>query len=1703
MLLTVVLAGLCVAGLFFFNRAAAPPAKILPLTGASEPDYGAIMSTVTEDALRGDIESLCKAESRFSGTPGCAAAGDLIRDKLRAMGYNALEQPFRLTTPTTQHASILDETGREMSGLRLYPLLPNWFRTATTPPDGLTGRVYAGAEGLAREFRGVNLRGNIALLPIGVSWNTVAAMGAAAIFYHQDPKRDIGQGWSHHVDASANVPRFLVVGDIAALAGRTVTVKTRVDFVEKTAKNIVAFTEVPGADEAIIVGAYYDSYSYAPDLAPGAQQACGAAAFLGVAQHLAREAKELKRSVVLLATAGHGQGLFGIREFVGALGTGEDRARAQRETAAQKTEAAIRLESAKAVLAAAEDPAYWAASGIEAEDAYWAQRGENAREGMDAMFRMVFGEDMIAAEEEVSAARVDWFRDNMAVHKEDGGEMESFAAYNKAREKQDAVQAVMATPPGKVKKMWKEHVDAHHVRQRTIEKCRKNIENLSFSSEEATVRAHLAERLAPYKRLLFVGIELTSASGRIGLTCGEEEGKPQCMPADLEIASQLRVAGEKLSEMTPQLVKRAEEKRIRAYLETDKGLPRTVNLLRTAGPSAVGFVTSPYGAPRYFESSGPFWAGHTSMTLVTMDDNRQWFGSPSDTPDRITGPFSEPRADDSEMPLERLCVATRLATAMVSRFARGHGQIVPNHGKSDLYTIKGQVVSMLGESLTPDHPMPGAVVRFGAITRWQAPVNIPQGVGSDFCVTADMEGKFQVPDIWGRALSMEHFKEIDIDAAIIRQPNGNIAWSLSDSDSGIASAYCVRRVKLAQYNKSLAMPVLFLSAPVQAVPMPDPASLRPYQGFDFIDSKRLARPNKYKVESAGGVYVCFVPPESRLYFTFRKGSPLNPNLMVVGAFALGARDEKDGARREGEDEISGEGYLAADNGNIVNVELDAALSMAQVNSRRLELQQRYQMADEMLLSYNRKAAALTQTAGELAGRGDVVAAKRAASESLAYSSNIHPYIRKNASDAVVGILFYLLLAVPFAIFAEKLLVCHPDLRAQIAFQGLIFVLFFLALRAVHPAYQLVRSSYMILLGFITFSLAVMVSVFVSGRFSQNIAELRNRLRERAEVADVSRSGAIGAAFVLGLSHMRKRPVRTGLTMATLVLTTFVMLCFTSVTSDVVDIAFPLGEAAYTGILTRDRNLKNMADSFVPLNELYGERHVVVQRDWAGNFTFDATGTSDHAQYAIMRDVGTRTYEAAANAILGLSSNEPRVTSVTNAFQTLKRWFESDIEAVCFLPRMLADQLYIGDSDVEDGATQVKISGRNYTVLGIFDDKRIERILDLDGQSLMPIDILSLRTPGRQAAAGAEEAGNVPEDIARLPAESVVIVPVKAMPARDRTASVAVAFQGVDYAGANELITSHLEKSGQPAYYGIDGIAFYGGKFRMQSLTGLLDLLMPIVIAALTVLNTLKGSVYERQDELYVFNAVGLSPSHIRWLFLAEASVYAVVGAVGGYLLAQGVGTGLRLMGLTGGLTMNYSSLSCVFVSVAIMAVVFASSVFPARMAARLAAPAEIMTRQRHTAAGDAMEIDLPFTFGHRDRVAIVPFFTDWFENYGEGSSGEYFCAEPECGVKAEEHGGAAPFVRTTTWLKPYDLGVSQTVELLVRHIPETKDNVATVIMIRQSGDKESWERCCHAFIGLLRKRFLTWRAMPDQTRARLFERGKEMLAEGLKGEPRK
>ena len=289
----------------------------------------------------------------------------------------------------------------------------------------------------------------------------------------------------------------------------------------------------------------------------------------------------------------------------------------------------------------------------------------------------------------------------------------------------------------------------------------------------------------------------------------------------------------------------------------------------------------------------------------------------------------------------------------------------------------------------------------------------------------------------------------------------------------------------------------------------------------------------------------------------------------------------------------------------------------------------------------------------------------------------------------------------------------------------------------------------------------------------------------------------------------------------------------------------------------------------------------------------------------------------------------------------------------------------------------------------------------------------------------------------------------------------------------------------------EGVTVYSS-IGSTALGGLAGLFVPILIAALIVLNTMMGSVYERFREIGIYSAVGLAPNHIAALFLAEAAVFATVGAVFGYLIGQVMVLLLYEQGALGGLELNYSSLSAISATLIVMATVFLSTLYPAKKAADMAVPDVTRRWEFPEPDGDRWTFDFPFTVGGAEIQGMYTYLTKVFESYGEGSVGD-FVADKVRFSSRDLEGEPQYEINLTAWLAPYDLGISQDVALMA--IPTGEHNIyrIEVIILRLSGDVASWKRINRGFLNVLRKRFLVWRTVPSDLKHQYAEEGKQIL----------
>jgi hypothetical protein len=174
-------------------------------------------------------------------------------------------------------------------------------------------------------------------------------------------------------------------------------------------------------------------------------------------------------------------------------------------------------------------------------------------------------------------------------------------------------------------------------------------------------------------------------------------------------------------------------------------------------------------------------------------------------------------------------------------------------------------------------------------------------------------------------------------------------------------------------------------------------------------------------------------------------------------------------------------------------------------------------------------------------------------------------------------------------------------------------------------------------------------------------------------------------------------------------------------------------------------------------------------------------------------------------------------------------------------------------------------------------------------------------------------------------------------------------------------------------------------------------------------------------------------------------------------------------------------------------VVLCSTLYPARKAAEMATP-DIERRWRlPTPDGHRMTFRLPFMLTGRDGIACNIFLKEYFDAYIDFPGGDFYTD----GSTLSRPGDGGPGLRLalTVWLAPYDLGVSQHLELST--VPDEDDphvNLVDIVIDRISGDDNGWRRTNWLFVNILRQQFLIWRTVSPAQKAIYAEQGEALLA---------
>ena len=1644
--------------------------------------------------LQKDVTELTKYPSRVPGTPGNMAAARYVESRFKEAGLtNVTAEEYEVTVPVTKNAS-LNLNGRS---LKVFPLYPNHVATSSTPANGISGPlVYAGA-GTPRNFNGQKIDGSIVVLDFdsGMNWITAADLGAKAVIFLESRVSSRGQAERKFASLPLEVPRFYATREVGAAitGGRSANPATgAVQVGTGVLKSQVSWERVKTRN---IIG-------------------------------------WVKGTDAKLAQSGKGDTVI-VNAYYDSMSITPDLAPGG-EAAAN---CAALLELAQkysrnrprySVMFVANGAHHVALAGMRNFAAkHFLDDGKEGTADRIARIRAFIGLDLTSRTDTVGIFAKSWFYNQM--NTSENILINQFAGFaKKLNDRADSLAKSANTP-----------VDEFYV---------------------------------------------DGITGRNGRSW--RSYLPSLVALDSEVATLAQKPG----------ISFATANDARLLQDTPFDTPERVNLTNIAKQvSTIGSLLGDMANVKDMPSAAPFSPvfGYVAARAITRGDIKEKVSFVPDTP-----------IPDEKLPMQEFLSPGRRqqmpgATAVAyildrktsyKSYAGVRGAFIERASFANGTTKKSANVG--SEHRTVIDKQPTAQFLFLGPR-----VGDPKGGG-----TLELEVEAYSVNAAGRIIyAPDMGAERQRFTPKFKTANAQLKW---------------KDEKLGEYESNASV----MCFETRAVPLFDTLDQRYFtilKEMTVLDASTDSEPVEFGFlppdAPPGGmaenepVAVVFGRRGSRFKLIMAQGM-LGKRLVV-----LNTSPESDPKSGEATEEIFFEGAgvrvpLSDEDPNpVIHVAYQTAVDLWTINQQRIRLLKQFGINNQRVDNLHGQVGCVE---GKRDGEydcppedvarptGGAIGLATAALDAQEYDkfylqarrafgmeSRAYPDVEATSQDVLKGIVFYLALLIPFSFFTERLLFGFPDVRKQIMGTSVMFLLVFTCIRFVHPAFELAMTPLIILLAFIILALTVVVTAFLSSKFEQEI----KRLKQGVHFEDVGRLSTISAALGLGIANMRRRPMRTALTCVTLILLTFTVLSFTSVTANITNFARPYGDEknppAYAGLMVRQPDWSAIQEAAAnsmqsEFRQRFGE---VARRAWYLS--------RDQGELLQLRVSSVESPDKFfhAPALMGLTPEEASIGSPLAKTVVAGKWFDdSERLDVCLVPRWILKPQnerqaetaalsggkapaategtggpLLGFSMDEAIGKKIQVGGQQFEIIGVFDNLKFRQARDLDGEEFTPVDYQS--DQNKQAAQSTEDASQKGEEVAvqsyqHSDANALVLLPYDAVLSMGgNTRSLAAGFKN------NADPQAELNDLMNRAALGIFGSTpNKDGKLEAKlyssvestSYEGFAALVVPILIAALIIANTMLGSVFERTREIGIFSSVGLAPVHVAALFIAEAAVYAVLGSIAGYLVAQVIAKIITANNLLQGITLNYSSGSAVVSTIIVMATVLLSTLYPAWAAGRMSQP-DIERRWRMSEPlGDMWRFQFPFTVSGQQPLGVGEFLWDFFQSHTDTSVGKFYTDKvylramtlreavqllnttpdgsllPEKAAvpvvnKADANTGdakkgaakapapapsgpvalklediaASPdtevyHIAMRTWLAPFDMGVSQDTDILL--IPSQEEGLyeLQLKLVRQSGEIAAWQRTNRGFISDLRKQLLVWRMITPQDQREYVLRGRAHVSGG-------
>jgi len=753
------------------------------------------------------------------------------------------------------------------------------------------------------------------------------------------------------------------------------------------------------------------------------------------------------------------------------------------------------------------------------------------------------------------------------------------------------------------------------------------------------------------------------------------------------------------------------------------------------------------------------------------------------------------------------------------------------------------------------------------------------------------------------------------------------------------------------------------------------------------------------------------------------------------------------------DAVLGRGFRAEDSAVIFCPEWQAAHDMWWRTEYMRDILARAGVRSGFVDYLQERTEDCLRAAKEALNRQDYTAYVQQARLAWSLTSRCYPAVLRVASSNVHGLVFYLFLIIPAAVLLERLLFGLTRVFARTAAIVLLGVALYYAVSVLHPGIRILRNPLVLFISFGLLALTGYVIALIWARFENTMARLKMKASGVTRES-LSRGAAFGLALSVGIGNMRRSPARTALTLLSLTLFTVVVVTLVSVRATLfVNAVRQRHRPHLHGLLVRDPSHQGLPEA--------------VARSLA---KVAGPGCSVHP--ILMSDrVLTWTPHWKTTAIL--SGLPP---SVLEQILTAGRVPAPD-EWACLLPDLadpsagLSTRAWIG--------SRRTLGGGSVEIAGVFDPERLERIVGLDGEPVTAIDLAALKEIRKIHEAMGQPDREV--QAPRVPAARTVIL---SPPLMQRMGGVcdAVVVTSDDPERLKRLARDLILRTDFYGYYADPKEAVVFSASARKQVRGLSDIVIPVVICGLIILNTMLGAVAAQMRHIPTFSAVGLAPKHIANLFLVEGLAYSTLAVLVGFIMGQISARCLAVSGWVSGMVLDYSSSASLLGCGIVIGVTLLSTAFPAYRAMTVATP-KAEKEDRPVFDGNTMSAVLPFALTGRQAAGGVGFLMAFLQDHDEMTGAESFFVANLTVARTGGVTGDDFEMRFDVWLPPIDLGNSQRVRIWARR---DQHDVLTlhVAACRLTGDEQSWRTANVRFLSELRKRMLLWRMVEDSDRQR-------------------